>query len=82
MSRYLASAVQGFGRRTRLAALMLLAYCASAPDAGPDRPPRPSGLRIWRSKTMSAARRWLSSTSANCSRYNRTRLRSRAAGAV
>lgn len=34
MSRYLTSAVQGFGRRAWLAALMLMASCASSPDAG------------------------------------------------
>lgn len=34
MSRYLTSAVQGFGRRAWLAALMLMASCASPPDAG------------------------------------------------
>ncbi len=34
MSRYLTSAVRGFGRRAWLAALMLMASCASLPDAG------------------------------------------------
>lgn len=34
MSRYLTFAVQGFGRRAWLAALMLMASCASPPDAG------------------------------------------------
>lgn len=34
MYRYLTSAVQGFGRRAWLAALILIASCASPPDAG------------------------------------------------